>query len=71
MTTDGFSCSLLFKSKNKEYGDKIFRNPDEGYIIKNINTFFLCTLLFKYRETKTCIVGYKLVNVINNCVRLQ
>jgi hypothetical protein len=41
MTTDGFSCSLLFilkKYKNKEYGDKIPKNPDEENIIKNINT---------------------------------
>jgi len=41
LTTDGFSCSLLFilkKYKDKKYGDKIPKNPDEENIIKNINT---------------------------------
>ena len=41
ITTDGFSCSLLFilkKYKDKEYGDKIPKKQDEKNIIKNINT---------------------------------
>ena len=34
MTIEWFSCSLLFVLKNKEYGAKILKNPDEENIIK-------------------------------------
>ena len=41
ITTDGFSCSLLFilkKYKDKEYGDKLPRYVEDEEIVKNINT---------------------------------
>ena len=46
-----------FLSKNKEYGDTILKNPDEDYIIKNINT------LTKYECNKYLSDNYKLVSL--------
>ena len=63
MTIDGFSCSLLFSSKNKEYGDTIFKNPDEDYIIKNINT------LTKDECNKYLSDKYKLVSLDSGKIR--
>ena len=60
ITTDRFSCSLLFilkKYKDKEYGDKIPKNPDEENIIKNINT------LTKDECNKYLTDKYKLVSL--------
>ena len=60
MTTDGFSCNLLFilkKYKNKEYCDNIPKNPDEENIIKNINT------LTKDECNKYLTDKYKLVSL--------
>ena len=60
MTTDGFSCCLLFilkKYKDKEYGDKIPKKSDEENIIKNINT------LTKDECNKYLSNKYKLVSL--------
>ena len=60
ITTDGFSCSLLFilkKYKDKEYGDKIPKKSDEENIIKNINT------LTKDECNKYLSNKYKLVSL--------
>ena len=46
-----------FHQKNKEYGDTIFKNPDEDYIIKNINT------LTKDECNKYLTDKYKLVSL--------
>ena len=51
MTTTGSS------SKNKEYGDTIYKNPDEDYIIKHINT------LTKDECNKYLSDKYKLVSL--------
>jgi hypothetical protein len=60
ITTDGFSCSLLFilkKYKDKEYGDKLPRYVEDEEIVKNINT------LSKDECSKYLTNEYKLVSL--------
>ena len=60
ITTDGFSCSLLFilkKYKDKEYGDKLPKYVEDEEIVKNINT------LSKDECSKYLTDKYKLVSV--------
>ena len=60
MTTDGFSCCLLFilkKYKDKEYGDKLPKNVDEENIVENINS------LSKEQCCKYLTNKYKLVSL--------
>jgi len=60
ITTDGFSCSLLFilkKYKDKEYGDKLPKYVEDEEIVKNINT------LSKDECSKYLTNEYKLVSL--------
>ena len=60
ITTDGFSCSLLFilkKYKDKEYGDKLPKYVEDEEIVKNINT------LSKDECSKYLTDEYKLVSL--------
>lgn len=60
ITTDGFSCSLLFilkKYKDKKFGDKIPKNNDDKDIIRKIDT------LTKRECNKYLSDDYKLISV--------
>lgn len=60
MTTNGFSCSLLFilkKYKDKEYGDKLPKCIQDDYDMKNVNS------LTKDECNKYLTDEYKLVSV--------
>lgn len=60
ITTDGFSCCLLFilkKYKDKEYGDKLPKCIEDNYDIKNVNS------LTKDECNKYLTDEYKLVSV--------